>query len=40
MKKLENYFPLHILQSKPEVKGIRLKIVVISMNSMLDGCSQ
>ena len=40
MKKLENYFPLHILQSKPEVKGIRLKIVVISMNSIIDGCSQ
>ena len=39
-KKLENYFPLHILQSKPEIKGIRLKIVVISINSIIYGCSQ
>ena len=36
-KKLENYFPLHIPRSKPEIKGTRPKIVEINMNSMLDG---
>ena len=36
-KKLENYFPLHIPRSKPEIKGTRPKIVGINMNSMLDG---
>ena len=34
---LENYFPLHIPRSKPEIKGTRPKIVGINMNSMLDG---